>query len=89
MNKHQELLNNLTTLSNKYDLSVKLELELKNGKLAFDAEDIEIIFTDAGKTDAIINDLGYAMIDPEELSVFVKLIHKSDDREKIVAMIDN
>lgn len=33
MNKHQELLNNLTILSNKYDLSVKLELELKNGNL--------------------------------------------------------
>ena len=82
MNKYQELLNNLTILSNKYDLSVKLELELKNGKLTFDTEGIEIIFTDANKTDAIINDLRYAMIEPEELSVFVKLIHKSDDREK-------
>lgn len=89
MNKYQELLNNLTILSNKYDLSVKLELELKNGKLTFDTEGIEIIFTDANKTDAIINDLSYAMIEPEELSVFVKLIHKSDDREKVVAMIAN
>ena len=89
MNKYQELLSNLTTLSNKYDLSVKLQLELKNGELTFNAEDIEITFTGAGKMDAIINDLSYAMIDPEELSVFVTLIHKSDDRTKIVAMIAN
>lgn len=89
MNKYQELLNNLTVLSNKYDLSVKLELELKNDEFTFDAEDIEITFTDANKMNAIINDLGYAMIDPEELSVFVTLIHSNDDREKVVAMIGN
>lgn len=89
MNKYQELLNNLTVLSNKYDLSVKLELELKNGELTFDTEDIEIIFTDADKTDAIINDLGYAMINPEELSVFVTLIHSNDDQTKVVAMLAN
>lgn len=89
MNKYQELLNNLAILSNKYDLSVKLQLELKNGELTFDTEDIEITFANADKTDAIINDLGYAMINPEELSVFVTLIHKSDDRTKVVAMIAN
>ena len=89
MNKHQELLNNLTILSNKYDLSVKLELELKNGELTFDSKNIEITFTDADKIDAIINDLSYAMIDPEELSVFVTLIHSNNDRTKVIAMIAN
>ena len=80
MNKYQELLNNLTVLSNKYDLSVKLELELKNG---------EITLTDADKIDAIINDLSYAIIDPEELSVFVTLIHSNNDRTNVIAMIAN
>ena len=89
MNKYQELLNNLTVLSNKYDLSVKLELELKNGELTFDAKDIKITLTDADKIDAIINDLSYAIIDPEELSVFVTLIHSNNDRTKVIAMIAN
>ena len=89
MNTYQELLNNLTILSNKYGLSIKLELELKNGKLTFDAEDIKIAFTNMEKMDAIINDLSYAMIDPDGLSVFITLIHKSDYRTKVVAMIAN
>ena len=89
MNKYQELLNNLTVLSNKYDLSVKLELELKNGELTFDAKDIKITLTDADKIDDIINDLSYAIIDPEELSVFVTLIHSNNDRTNVMAMIAN
>lgn len=80
MEKYKKLLTELEKISKKYDISIRTEIEIENGRTLINTETFCISSDEKTDTELLINDIQKLISQIKDYTINVTILQYNDDK---------